>query len=132
MAMPISRVGPADNRQIPRSQMTPGSRAFVSACVLGPMGRRGIWVERRRGTINRCVVGFNAASTQLQSTDLEGKPTTFTGESDSPSDLDEEGFDDSETEQDDHQQRWWEVGTRAKIDGRTVFEVISYDLRGTS
>lgn len=36
------------------------TRGFVTTCCLGPQGRRGIWVERSRGTMRRSVVAFSA------------------------------------------------------------------------
>lgn len=44
----------------PRSGFSLGSRGFVSACVLGQQGKRGVWVERNRGSVGRAVFGFKA------------------------------------------------------------------------
>lgn len=36
-----------------------GARGFVTACCLGPQGKRGMWVERTRGSVKRSVVAFS-------------------------------------------------------------------------
>lgn len=54
-----------------QSDFSDGTRGFVSSCALGPTGRRGVWVERRRGEVRRVVYGFRATVTtpeQTQST----------------------------------------------------------------
>lgn len=58
MAVPVA--AGADGGPISRSGFSHGARGFVSACALGPAGRRGVWVERRRGDVRRVVYGFNA------------------------------------------------------------------------
>ncbi|KAI0653138.1 hypothetical protein C8Q70DRAFT_928418, partial [Cubamyces menziesii] len=45
-----------------------GTRGFVSSCALGLTGRRGVWVERRRGAVRRVVYGFQATVTTLEQT----------------------------------------------------------------
>ena len=59
MAIPLA---PGDQAAGPvsRSGFSHGTRGFVSACALGPAGRRGVWVERRRGAVRRVVYGFTA------------------------------------------------------------------------
>lgn len=47
----------------PRSMFRTGPRGFVSTCVLGPQGRRGMWIERQRGNMDRAVFGFTYART---------------------------------------------------------------------
>ncbi|KAI1793473.1 hypothetical protein LXA43DRAFT_1123145 [Ganoderma leucocontextum] len=59
MALPLA---PGDEAapSVSRSGFSHGARGFVSACALGPAGRRGVWVERRRGAVRRVVYGFAA------------------------------------------------------------------------
>ncbi|OJT11205.1 hypothetical protein TRAPUB_12249 [Trametes pubescens] len=121
----------------PRSGFSHGNRGFVSACALGPTGRRGVWVERRRGAVRRVVYGFDAA-----------KPT--------PDDMIVDGYGDRDAQKledltetadtdsaDTHSERSASpgdhpIGTLVRnvlagrggaIDGREVYEVNSYDLR---
>ncbi|KAH9924828.1 hypothetical protein B0H21DRAFT_895083 [Amylocystis lapponica] len=58
VAVPVDAAVP----RAPRSGLSAGARGFVSACVLGATGRRGVWVERQRGNVRRRVVGFRAGS----------------------------------------------------------------------
>lgn len=37
------------------------ARGFVSACCLGPEGKRGMWIERTRGSVKRSVIVFSAS-----------------------------------------------------------------------
>ncbi|KZT21191.1 hypothetical protein NEOLEDRAFT_1181949 [Neolentinus lepideus HHB14362 ss-1] len=83
-------------------------RGFVSACCLGPEGKRGVWIERTRGSTKRSVMVFSA-TTPLGAPIRE--TTLWENE------LDPEG-------------RFMVDG--AEIDGRPVFEIGSYDLRGVS
>ncbi|KAK7687759.1 hypothetical protein QCA50_008978 [Cerrena zonata] len=41
-----------------RAGYTPGARAFVSACALGLQGRRGVWVQRKRNSMERALYAF--------------------------------------------------------------------------
>ncbi|KAF7798567.1 hypothetical protein EIP86_009789 [Pleurotus ostreatoroseus] len=56
-----------------RSMFTTGARGFVSACVLGPQGRRGVWIERQRGNMDRTVFGFSRAKTEGQQGSAEAE-----------------------------------------------------------
>ncbi|TFY64648.1 hypothetical protein EVJ58_g2486 [Rhodofomes roseus] len=102
-----------------RSGFTPGSRGFVSACFMGRTGKRGVWIERRRGSMQRNVIAFSTALDALGEEDaaddgLENTPGGRTG-----------GQSDSETDQQD-----WTLHSEARpIDGRVIYEVNSYDLR---
>ena len=60
MAIPVAPGTSGAEVASSRSGFSRGSRGFVSACAIGPMGRRGVWVERRRGAIRRIVYGFTA------------------------------------------------------------------------
>ena len=55
----------------PRSGFGSGARGFVSACVLGSQGRRGVWIERQRGNMDRTVFGFSAT----QRTEQDSRPS---------------------------------------------------------
>ena len=48
----------------PTGRTASGARGFVSSCVLGPQGRRGIWIERQRGSMDRTVFGFTTRRMQ--------------------------------------------------------------------
>ncbi|TBU30556.1 hypothetical protein BD311DRAFT_218633 [Dichomitus squalens] len=58
MAIPVAPSTEAS--PVSRSGFSHGTRGFVSACALGPAGRRGVWVERRRGAVRRVVYGFSS------------------------------------------------------------------------
>ncbi|KZT09827.1 uncharacterized protein LAESUDRAFT_645564 [Laetiporus sulphureus 93-53] len=120
MAMPISSAG--SGARIPRSGFGPGARGFVSTCALGSTGRRGVWIERRRGSVRRGVVGFSALIELLEEEpESEKAPeqqagdellTAATGESDDEAEVD-----------------WWDSANCRAIEGSTIYEVNSYDLR---
>ena len=61
----------------PRSGFGAGSRGFVSTCVLGPQGYRGVWIERQRGNMDRTVFAFTTC--QPAKDDGEGNTTTSGG-----------------------------------------------------
>jgi hypothetical protein len=83
-----------------RMRAEPGtSRGFVSACCLGPQAKRGIWIERRRGSTRREVSVF----------DVKCYLSAHSSDEDVPPD-------------------GWE--SIPDIDGRVVYEVNSFDLRG--
>lgn len=114
-----------------RSGFTPGSRGFVSACVLGLTGRRGVWIERRRGSMRRSVYAFKVAEEEEAEGGLEGAGQRITAS------LDMIGLQLSNPTGDEGADRETAI-TRAmedrrakRIDGRVLFEVNSYDLRGT-
>ncbi|KAI0369106.1 hypothetical protein BV20DRAFT_410908 [Pilatotrama ljubarskyi] len=115
---------PEHTGTFPRSGFSQGTRGFVSACALGPTGKRGVWVERRRGAVRRVVYGFNAVGPlrtgsedddergQAQESASQagnGEPTLGEENIAGPSSL-----------------NWGRAGA---IEGREVYEVNSYDLR---
>ncbi|KAI0917874.1 hypothetical protein AcV5_002701 [Taiwanofungus camphoratus] len=109
--------------RIPRSGLSPGTRGFISACVLGPEAKRGVWVERRRGSVRRGVVGFRVMSEPTDDLDrIDEEPITHTIRLENVSDSGEESEGVKE-------QNWWEDAGKQIIDGQTVYEVNSYDLR---
>lgn len=97
------------------------------------MGRRGLWVERRRGTVERSVIGFDAPPIGPRAANTDDNVLFFTGE-DEPSavehtrDSDEEDVDEDE----DEGEQWLDTTGQREIEGHKVFEVKSYDLRGLS
>lgn len=60
-----------------RGGFTPGSRGFVSACSLGLQGRRGVWVQRKRNSMERSLYAFatdpNREVKEGETSLLEGK-----------------------------------------------------------
>ncbi|KZT70804.1 hypothetical protein DAEQUDRAFT_810395 [Daedalea quercina L-15889] len=108
----------AANMPRSRSGFTPGSRAFVSACILGRTGRRGVWIERRRGSMRRSVIAF---STAADAPDEEGSSSRRPGTASGGDDVDQRSG--RQEEQD-----WMSYGEVRPIDGRVIFEVNSYDL----
>ena len=115
-----------------RSGFTPGSRGFVSACVLGRTGRRGVWIERRRGSMRRSVIAFSEAD------DVEEERGDWGGEGVENQGVDVDWMKLRLSEDDTGGE---DVGSETAIvredrcakpiDGRVLFEVNSYDLRGT-
>ena len=61
MAIPVAPGAEGPNVASSRSNFSHGARGFVTACTLGPMGRRGVWVERRRGAVRRVVYEIGRA-----------------------------------------------------------------------
>ncbi|EMD39177.1 hypothetical protein CERSUDRAFT_93221 [Gelatoporia subvermispora B] len=115
MAVPVSTPISKDAKppRVPRSGLTPGARGFVTACALGPAGLRGIWIERRRGSVRRGIVGFRAIPAMIDYDEVpEVDPVLVSSNS-------QDGESDTE---------WWN-GSEPAIDGHTVYEVNSYDLR---
>ena len=57
---------------------------FVSACSLGPQGKRGIWVERRRGVMDKNIVACRFTPETSQRNDIESDdsdiPVLLTGQ----------------------------------------------------
>jgi len=101
-----------------RSGFTPGSRGFVSACFMGRTGKRGVWIERRRGSMRRSVIAFSTALDALDEDDfVDNEALAASGGE--PSRLDGEP----------EQQDWTLHGEARTIDGRVIYEVNSYDLR---
>ncbi|KAH9933402.1 uncharacterized protein B0H18DRAFT_644146 [Fomitopsis serialis] len=101
-----------------RSGFTPGSRGFVSACFMGRTGKRGVWIERRRGSMRRSVIAFSTALDALDEDD-------FLDNEVHAAPAGEGSRLDSELEQQD----WTLQGEARTIDGRVIYEVNSYDLR---
>ncbi|KAI0357986.1 hypothetical protein OH77DRAFT_1421245 [Trametes cingulata] len=106
----------------PRSGFGHGTRGFVSACALGPAGRRGVWVERRRGAVRRVVYGFDAVG------------RIGVGDEDADESLREE-VEGSDAEEIETEPMGVDVmngglsGRAGAIEGKEVYEVNSYDLR---
>lgn len=65
-------LGTGTDTPTPRSMFSAGARGFVSACVLGPQGRRGVWIERQRGNMDRTVFGFSRARDAGRESDASG------------------------------------------------------------
>ncbi|EIW59821.1 uncharacterized protein TRAVEDRAFT_58477 [Trametes versicolor FP-101664 SS1] len=136
MALPVfphPQVGDMSHR----SGFSHGNRGFVSACALGPTGRRGVWVERRRGAVRRVVYGFDAARPTPGPEDTDTGGDGDAGKLQDPmetEDTDSVGTHSTRSESPgDHP-----IGTLVQnvlagrggaIDGREVYEVNSYDLR---
>ncbi|KAI0832013.1 hypothetical protein BC628DRAFT_575856 [Trametes gibbosa] len=118
-----------------RSRFSPGTRGFVSACALGPTGRRGVWVERRRGAVRRIVYGFDAAGPSATNdvAGLDGGAAdvfTRTNAADTTDDDEDEASISSAGEYMEGGQVPNVLAGRAgSIDGWEVYEVNSYDLR---
>lgn len=137
MALPVfphPQVGAMSHR----SGFSHGNRGFVSACALGPTGRRGVWVERRRGAVRRVVYGFDAARPTPGPEDTDTGGDGDAGKLQDPmetEDTNSVGTHSTRSESPgDHP-----IGTLVQnvlagrggaIDGREVYEVNSYDLRG--
>ncbi|KDQ50750.1 hypothetical protein JAAARDRAFT_41839 [Jaapia argillacea MUCL 33604] len=81
-------------------------RAFVGACCIGAEGKRGVWIERTRGSTKRNVVVF---STDQDPEDIQLDPDN--APSSSYPELD------------------FGLRTDKVIHGHSVYEVSSYDLR---
>ncbi|KAI0331664.1 hypothetical protein GY45DRAFT_1248457 [Cubamyces sp. BRFM 1775] len=98
-----------------RSGFSHGTRGFVFACALGPTGRRGVWVERRRGEVRRVVYGFDATITALSDTkDTPGNVAAATNPAEDPQSVVESTSG---------------LAERAEaIHGYEVYQVNSYDL----
>ncbi|EPQ56745.1 hypothetical protein GLOTRDRAFT_121088 [Gloeophyllum trabeum ATCC 11539] len=65
-------------------------RGFVSACALGPEGRRGVWIERTRGSTRRSVVVFSATTPlgcEGEGGEIDGRPVYEVGSYDLRDDL---------------------------------------------
>lgn len=125
-----------------------GGRApgFIGAAALGPQGRRGVWVERTKSVPRRRVVVFSAGSDSESRLGRDeggdGAPevscsrTHIKEEGGTTGERDETG-DDSEEEA---SMSWTNAfagpgqgrAQANEIDARAVYEVHSYDLRGTS
>lgn len=93
------------------------TRGFVSACCIGREGKRGIWVERGRGSTRRGVVVFQVPSGLVGSTRRQNETTERN-----------ENIDDGNPYLQVANET---LGTHTPaIDGRVVYEIGSYDLRG--
>ncbi|TFK88428.1 hypothetical protein K466DRAFT_73821 [Polyporus arcularius HHB13444] len=147
MAIPVA-LG-TDDGPTPRSGLSHGARGFISACALGPAGRRGVWVERRRGAVRRVVYGFNAHWAGSDDEDDEDDGVVFGKEGGSDVRLMKRKDDNAKTgkRRKGQKNRGFQPGTpisvadsehdvdsmlaRAPraIEGMEVYEVNSYDLR---
>ncbi|RPD64158.1 hypothetical protein L227DRAFT_319764 [Lentinus tigrinus ALCF2SS1-6] len=145
MAVPVAQAE-TDGGPTPRSGFSHGARGFVSACALGPMGRRGVWVERRRGAVRRVVYGFDAHWRSADDEDVEDGDVEFGREGGlSEAEFAERKQERAKTSR--RKNRGFQPGTpisaanseqdvdsmlaRAPraIEGKEVYEVNSYDLR---
>ncbi|KAH9893549.1 hypothetical protein C8Q73DRAFT_647401, partial [Cubamyces lactineus] len=127
MAVPISSYPPhTDGTSTPsvavgtlsRSGFSHGTRGFVSSCALGPTGRRGVWVERRRGAVRRVVYCFDATVlTPNQTEDTLGVDDTATV------------IESTEEPLSVVESTSGLVERARAINGHEVYEVNSYDLR---
>ncbi|CDO69662.1 hypothetical protein BN946_scf184851.g50 [Trametes cinnabarina] len=124
MALPIVLPPPVDGitmptegtRSLPRSGFSQGMRGFVSSCALGPSGKRGVWVERRRGAVRRVVYAFDANRQASPDDNLEkGSSQNLQDQTNDTGGTPEEPSTSNER-----------VGG---IKGHEVYEVNSYDLR---
>lgn len=88
------------------------SRGFVSAMCLGPQGKRGMWAERDRGSTKRNVMVFNSSC--ISATQASHREIDADGEM-------QDGLVVANVEG---------VSIVPTMDGRSVYEVVSYDLRG--
>ncbi|OSX64117.1 hypothetical protein POSPLADRAFT_1069597 [Postia placenta MAD-698-R-SB12] len=127
MALPYnpSTVNIGSGVRVPRSGLTPGSRGFVSACTLGPRGMRGIWVERRRGSVQRGVLGFKSSPDVALS--FGGRPSE---QDETVSDTQASTSENEGTgEGTEEELNWWEDPGERTLRGETIYEVFSPDLR---
>lgn len=115
-----------------RSGFTPGSRGFVSACVLGRTGRRGVWIERRRGSMRRSVIAFEETEDDKDE-EVEGESEGGAGQHVADVDWPRLQLSDQEFDEGIEGETTIDREDRCAkpIDGRVLFEVNSYDLRGT-
>ncbi|KAH9857268.1 hypothetical protein C2E23DRAFT_720433 [Lenzites betulinus] len=119
-----------------RSGFSHGARGFVSACALGPTGRRGVWVERGRGAVRRVVYGFNAAGPTFPD-DVTEEEETMAADIVNAAKTETMDSDDDDEDSDSSVEEHFEgvripnvLAARAgAIDGREVYAVDSYDLR---
>ncbi|OSD04879.1 hypothetical protein PYCCODRAFT_1363605 [Trametes coccinea BRFM310] len=124
MALPISLPPPVDGITTPtegfgtfsRSGFSQGTRGFVSSCALGPAGKRGVWVERRRGAVRRVVYAFDAVR--------QNAPDNVPGEEYFGSAIGETTGGGKMPVKPVHTS-----GRAGTIKGHEVYEVNSYDLR---
>ncbi|KAI0630615.1 hypothetical protein C8Q77DRAFT_1063076 [Trametes polyzona] len=138
MALPVFSLPTPKNVTYNRSGFSHGTRGFVSTCALGPTGRRGVWVERRRGAVRRVVYGFDASGpvpTALP------EHNAVRGEGHQDDDVNDDPMDDADTDADSVESASIEehhpgasvpnvlAGRAGPIDGRELYEVNSYDLR---
>ncbi|KAI8985532.1 hypothetical protein BD414DRAFT_515338 [Trametes punicea] len=126
MALPIATHPPLEGPFRPtesgglfsRSGLSHGTRGFVSSCALGPSGRRGVWVERRRGAVRRVVYGFDAVTRSPVADSFWYPEGAAAGLWEAGSTVD------APMETSHHA-----GGRAAPIKGREMYEVNSYDLR---
>jgi hypothetical protein len=98
------------------------TRGFVSACSLGPEGKRGIWVERTRKSTERAVVAFSVDPEEIDPLLAnDAFPSLDDGESS-----------DSGSAESDITITAYSWTKSRHIDGIPVYTVNSYDLRGGS
>lgn len=124
---------------------------FVSACVLGKEGKRGMWVERGRKSTTRSVWAFctgdiaTAADDEIKDTNNGQSASIETGvqstvdrnefsgrdaEGDGSSQTEDDymdGEDGSDSDEGEPVRQWNDLPA---INGHLIYEVTSYDLRG--
>jgi len=101
------------------------TRGFVSACCLGKQGKRGMWIERGRGSTRRGVIVFESGQ--------EGRDMEVVNNGQQQVTTKFDGHNDQEVEEAGNRPASTDCGSdeppTATIDGRVVYEVGSYDLR---
>ncbi|KAJ8095026.1 hypothetical protein PM082_010244 [Marasmius tenuissimus] len=75
--IPVRRSGPSPDKAALVADAGPQERLvhntghvrspfFISACALGPQGKRGVWIERRRGVMDKNIVACRFTPETLQ------------------------------------------------------------------
>ncbi|KAI0030063.1 hypothetical protein K488DRAFT_88110 [Vararia minispora EC-137] len=98
-----------------------GIHGFVSSIALGPQNLRGVWIERTRNNTARRVVTF---TTSRPAFEAPAEVLIWRA----PDAEDFSGEEDAENVNETEQRT--ETGGLALIEGKVVYEVHSYDLRG--
>jgi len=106
----------------------PGStRGFISSCCIGEQGKRGMWIERGRGSTKRGILVFEVG----RQDEMNRDPPEETMESGVYKDREPGETVGMRPEENKLTNRMPSVHT-ATIDGKIVYEIGSYDLRGKS
>ncbi|KAI0048754.1 hypothetical protein FA95DRAFT_1557676 [Auriscalpium vulgare] len=111
--------------------MASGVPGFVSAAALGPLGTRGVWVERAKNVTARRVMVFSSPVGEdgdpvAPETDSETQLAQRFESSLQVHDADDEDDEDEDEDVDVDDGQW---GLGRPIDAHAVYEVRSYDLR---
>jgi hypothetical protein len=101
---------------------------FVSTCCLGPEGRRGIWIERTRSSTTRTIMAFSVDWTDVKAIPINVAFPVI-GEGVDNSDDEYRTLEEENSDSDDSITcvPWMEA---RHIDGRSIYVMSSYDLRG--